>query len=75
MTVELPKFGFVDRLLLLLGKRRAVWVPDVAEQVYGRAVYAKARKESVWRTLTRKKNAPLSQGWMYLDAPVSEERE
>ena len=72
MTVELPKSSRTDSFLKCFGRRRAVYIPDVGA-TYGPHVYIKAQKEPFLRTLLRRKDAPLPNGWVYLDTLIEEE--
>ncbi len=66
MTIRIPKMNIVDRLLAIVGKRRAVYIPeDTTQKPYG---VFKARKESLIRTVLRSKNETLPAGWYYLDS-------
>ena len=67
MTIELPKTTFADRLLALIGKRRAVRMPYKVYEKLGPYVYARAVKESFWRALLRPKNQDPPKGWIYPD--------
>ena len=67
MTIELPKTTFVDKLLGLIGKKRAVRFPFELYDKLGPYVYAVAQKESFWRALLRPKDQPPPEGWVYPD--------
>ena len=67
MTIELPKTTFVDKLLGLIGKKRAVRFPFELYDKLGPYVYAVAQKESFWRALLRPKDQPRPEGWVYPD--------
>ena len=67
MTIELPKTTFLDRLLTLIGKKRAVRFPFELYDKLGPYVYAVAQKESFWRALFRPKNQDPPKGWVYPD--------
>ena len=67
MTIKLPKTTFADKLLALIGKRRAVRMPFEVYEKLGPYVYAQAVKESFWRALLRPKNQDPPEGWVYLD--------
>jgi len=65
MTVKVPEKNMVDKMLGILGKRCAVYIPNLEKrEPY---VYAQARKEPVLRALLRPRNAPLPDGWVYID--------
>ena len=65
MTIRLPESTISDRLLALVGKKRAVRIPTEAYKKFGSYVYAKAEKESFWRVLFRSKNQNPPAGWIY----------
>jgi hypothetical protein len=67
MTIKFPKKTFVDKLLALIGKRRAVRMPFEAYDKLGPYVYAVAQKESFWCALLRPKNQDPPEGWIYPD--------
>ena len=66
MTTELPQQTITDRILRMLGKQRAIHIPN-AEGKYGPYVYAKAKKEPFVRALLRPKGSALRDGWIYMD--------
>jgi hypothetical protein len=65
MTIAMPKKDFIDRLLALTGKERAVRIPSAAYKKYGPYAYIKAEKESLWSALTRPKHQKPPAGWTY----------
>ena len=67
MTIKLPKTTLADKLLALIGKRRAVRMPFKAYEKLGPYVYAQAVKEPFWRALIRPKNQDPPEGWVYPD--------
>jgi hypothetical protein len=67
MTIEMPKTTFVDRLLALIGKKRAVRIPFEAYDKLGPYVYLRVLKEPFWRALVRPKNQDPPEGWIYPD--------
>jgi hypothetical protein len=67
MTIKLPKTTIADKLLALIGKRRAVRMPFEAYKNLGPYVYAQAEKESFWRALIRPENQDPPEGWVYPD--------
>jgi len=75
MTIELPKTTFADRLLALIGKRRAVRMPYEVYGKLGPYVYARALKESFLRALLRPKNEDLPEGWIYPDEIIPGEND
>ncbi len=73
MTTKLPKTTLGDRLLALIGKKRAIRIPVEAYQKLGPYVYAQAVKEPFWRALIRPKNQDPPDGWIYPDKLIPEE--
>ena len=67
MTIELPKTTFADKLLALIGKKRAVRFPFEVYEKFGEYVYAVAQKESFCRALFRPKSHAPPEGWVYPD--------
>ena len=67
MAIALPKSTFGDRILAILGKRRAIHIPMEVYKTHGPYVYAQAQRESFIRALLRAKNASLPEGWIYMD--------
>ena len=65
MTYKIPKENFADKLLALMGKKRAIRIPTEAYKKYGPYVYAKTERESFWRALFRSKNQNPPAGWIY----------
>ena len=65
MTITISKKGFIDRLLALIGKKRAVRIPNAAYEKYGQYAYVKANKESFWHALIRPKHRNPPAGWIY----------
>ena len=65
MTFKIPKENFADRLLALIGKKRAIRIPTEAYKKYGPYVYARTEMESFWRALFRSKNQNPPAGWIY----------
>lgn len=65
MTFRIPQETFADKILSMIGKRRALWIPKDAYRQFGQCVIVQARKESFWRALFRPKNQEPTQGWFY----------
>jgi len=65
MTYRIPEATFADKLLALVGKRRAIWIPADVYKRFGPYVYVEARKESFWRALFRRKNQVPPEEWFY----------
>lgn len=63
MTIKIQPPNALDKIAEIFGKKRAVYIPEVAIQgKYG--VYV-ARRENILRVLLRPKNAALPKGWQY----------
>ena len=73
MTIQLPSESLTDKLLLFLGKRRAIYLPQ-AKGKDNLQTHMKALKEPFFRVLFRRKNSPLPNGWCYLDSFLSKEK-
>jgi len=67
MSIKLPHATPSDRILNLLGKQRAVYVPSDTESKFGPHMYKVLRKESFWSALFRGKDVSLPEGLVYLD--------
>ncbi len=67
MTIRLPRPTTGDKILHMMGKRRAVYLPPGKPQL-GPYVTTMAQQESFLKALLRNKNATLPEGWVYLDA-------
>jgi hypothetical protein len=65
VTFKIQKENIADKILALIGKRRAVRLPVEAYDKFGIYVYAQADKESFWRVLFRNKNNKLPDGRIY----------
>jgi len=74
MTVKVPEKNMMDKLLATLGKRRAVFIPDLKKEL-GPYVNVRARKEPFLQALLRPQNASLPDGWVYVDDLVSTEED
>lgn len=68
VTVRFQPPNLLDKLLSMLGKRRAVRIPDMTEP-YG---YYIARRESFLRALLRPVGNPPPDGWVYWDDDVND---
>jgi hypothetical protein len=65
MTIKIQPPNIFDRILSLIGKKRAVYISQkTGSQKYGTYL---APRENFFRCLFRKDNAPLSSGWTYPD--------
>jgi hypothetical protein len=67
VTFKIQKENIADKILALIGKKRAICLPTEAYDKFGIYVYAKAEKESFWRALFRNKNNKLPDGRIYPD--------
>jgi len=65
-TIIFPEPTFGDKLLAVLGKKRAVFIPDFYGR-FGKYAYGRAVKESFLEALIRPKNQELGDGWFYID--------
>ena len=63
MTLIMPEETFADKILSMIGKKRALWIPKDAYRQFVPYVIIQARKESFWRTLLRPKNQEPKKGW------------
>ena len=66
MTIICPEPTFGDKLLAMMGKKRAVFIPDIYGR-FGKYAYGRAVKESFLEALIRPKNQELEEGWFYQD--------
>ena len=66
MTIIFSEPTFGDKLLAVMGKKRAVFIPDIYSR-FGIYAYGRAVKESFLETLIRPKNQELEEGWFYQD--------
>ena len=67
MTFKIQKENIADKILALMGKKRAICLPVEAYDKFGIYAYAKAEKESFWRALFRSRNQNLPDGRIYPD--------
>lgn len=67
MTIRIPERTMGDKVLHILGKKRAVFVPGDIYKKHGPYVYARAQRESFLKALLRKKDGELPDGWVYVD--------
>ena len=66
MTIIFSEPTFGDKLLAVMGKKRAVFIPDIYSR-FGIYAYGRAVKESFLEALIRPKNQELEKGWFYQD--------
>ncbi|NLG16478.1 MAG: hypothetical protein GX556_03990 [Fibrobacter sp.] len=66
MTIIFSEPTFADKLLAILGKKRAAFIPDFYGR-FGKYAYGRAVKESFLEALLRPKNQELEEGWFYQD--------
>ena len=66
MTIKTPREDFFDKVLKMLGKKRALYLPNAfdREDLY---IQVRARKEPFLKALLRPRNSPLPKGWIYMD--------
>jgi hypothetical protein len=65
MTIRIPEETFADKLLAVMGKKRAVWIPADVYKRFGPYVIVQAKRESFWKALNRPKNQEPSEGRFY----------
>ncbi len=66
MTIIFPKPTFGDKLLAVMGKKRAIFIPGIYRK-FGIYAYGRAVKEPFLRALIRPNNKELEEGWFYQD--------
>ena len=66
MTIIFSEPTLGDKLLAVMGKKRAVFIPDIYSR-FGKYAYGRAVKESFLEALIRPKNQELEKGWFYQD--------
>ncbi len=66
MTIIFSEPTFGDKLLAFMGKKRAVFIPNIYGR-FGKYAYGRAIKEPFLRALIRPKNKDLPDGWFYQD--------
>lgn len=67
MTTKTPRQNRLDKLLNLLGKKRAVSIPVEVYKKVGQYAYAHAQRESFWKALLRPRTQPPPAGWVYIE--------
>ena len=67
MTIRLPEPDVFDRILRLLGKKRAVYIPSNVDKEFGPYSIIVGKKESFIKALICSKDRILSDGWVYLE--------
>ena len=72
MTIIFPEPTLGDKLLAVMGKKRAVFIPDIYSR-FGKYAYGRAVKESFLEALIRPKNQELEEGWFYQDEIMPQE--
>ena len=66
MTIIFPAPSTGDKILALIGKKRAAFIPDIYGK-FGKYAYGRAIKEPFLCALLRPKNQNLEEGWFYPD--------
>jgi len=66
MTIIFSEPTFGDKLLAVMRKKRAVFIPDIYSR-FGKYAYGRAVKESFLEALIRPKYQRLEEGWFYQD--------
>jgi hypothetical protein len=72
MTIIFSEPTFGDKLLAMMRKKRAVFIPDIYSR-FGKYAYGSAVNEPFLRALTRPKNQDLEKGWFYQDEIMPQE--
>ena len=67
MTIKVPKKTLSDKLLTVLGKRRAAFIPSSTDKEIGPYSYSQVIKESFFKALLRPKNEALPSGLFYFE--------
>ena len=62
MTFRIPKETFADKILALMGKKRAIWIPIDVYKRFGLYVIVQAKREYFWRALFGLKIRNLHRG-------------
>ena len=65
MTIRIPEKTLADKLLTLIGKQRAIFIPPDVYKRFGPYVIVQPQKESFWRALVRSKKEEPPEGWFY----------
>lgn len=65
MTYRIPQKTLADKLLALIGKKRAISIPKNVYNQLGPYVIMQARSESFWHAFFRPKNEDPPEGWFY----------
>ena len=65
MTFKIPEGTFADKLLAMMGKKRAVWIPPDVYKRFGTYVIVQAKKEPFWKALARSRDQEPPEGWFY----------
>jgi len=65
MTYRIPEKTLGDKLLALIGKQRAISIPENAYNRLGPYVIMQTHKESFWRAFFRPRNEDPPRGWFY----------
>jgi hypothetical protein len=65
MTYRIPKKTLTDKLLSLIGKQRAIYLPPDVYKRFGPYVIVQPQIESIWRALFRPKKQEPPEGWFY----------
>lgn len=66
MTIIFPAPTIGDKILAVLGKKRAAFIPDIYGR-FGKYAYGRAISEPFLCALLRPKNQDLEEGWFYPD--------
>ena len=67
MTIRFTETTMSDKLLSVIGKKRAVRVPKDVYKRFGPYVIVQPQQESFWRALVRTRNQEPPDGWFYCE--------
>jgi len=65
MTYRIPRKTIADKLLAMIGKQRAIFIPQDVYKRFGPYVIVQPQKESFWLALARPKKEEPPEGWFY----------
>ncbi len=68
MTIRFPEPTLGNKILSVIGKKRALWIPKDVYKQFGPYVIVQARKESFWRALFSPKDQEPPEGWFYYNS-------
>jgi hypothetical protein len=71
MTIRLPKPDVFDKILKLLGKKRAVYIPRSVYKEFGPYITIVAKKEPFIKALISSNERRLPEGWVFLSSIIN----